>query len=37
LLVSLALAAVRFYFTRCLARLSEPARDEPPDDTSNHY
>jgi hypothetical protein len=35
LLVSLALAAVHFYFTRFLARLSESARDEPPDETSN--
>jgi hypothetical protein len=35
LLVSLALAAVHFYFTRFLARLSESARDEPSDDTNN--
>jgi hypothetical protein len=34
-LVSLALAAVHFYFTRFLARQSESAGKEPPDDTSN--
>jgi len=35
LLVSLVLAAVHFYFTRCLVRLSESDREGPPDDTSN--
>jgi hypothetical protein len=34
LLVSLALAAVHFYFTRCLVRLSESDREGQPDDTS---
>jgi hypothetical protein len=36
LLASLALAAVHFFFTRYLARLSEPARTESPDDSANH-
>ena len=35
LLVSLALAAVHFYFTRFLARLSESAPEEPPDSWGN--
>ena len=35
LLASLLLAAVHFFFTRYLARLSEPARAEPPDDPSD--
>ena len=38
LLASLLLAAVHFVFTHFLARLSEPARAEPPDtsDTRAH-
>jgi len=35
LIASVALAAVHFFFTRALARLSEPARTEPPDDSDN--
>ena len=35
LLASLLLAAVHFFFTRYLARLSEPVRTEPPNDTDH--
>jgi hypothetical protein len=36
LLASLALAAVHFLFTRWLARQSEPARTDIPDDPADH-